>query len=140
MSDSTLAFLSKCRATVLGIFSLFRPGDWLVLTFAMLMVVFIFQEFWLLGPASKVKVMQAGKVLGIYSLQQERQLHVHGPLGDSVVSIHLGKVRFTQSPCPNQYCIHQGWLARAGQVAICLPNQVSVELIGAKKSYDSITY
>lgn len=140
MNNFTLPVLLKSREAFRGIVGLFRLGDWLVLALALLLLVMMFQQFWVLGPASKVKVMQAGKVLGVYSLQQERTLHVHGPLGETTVHIHQGKVRFAQSPCPNQYCVHQGWLERAGQVAICLPNQVSVELVGANKSYDSISY
>ena len=48
--------------------------------------------------------------------------------------------RYTQSPCRNQYCVHQGWLSRAGQVAVCLPNQISLELLGGDKNYDSLNY
>lgn len=125
--------LSDCSTIV-------RVGDVLVVLLACALVLMLFQRYWLLGPATKVKVLQAGKTLGIYSLQQEKTLTIHGVLGDSVVHIHQGRVRFTQSPCPNKYCIHQGWLQRTGQVAICLPNQISIELIGHHKSVDSLTY
>jgi adenosylhomocysteinase len=33
-------------------------------------------------------------------------------------------------PGPRQYCVRQGWLARPGEIAICAPNQVSVEIRG----------
>jgi hypothetical protein len=36
--------------------------------------------------------------------------------------------------------VRQGWLTQAGEVAICLPNQVSLELIGSTKRYDSLSY
>ena len=73
-------------------------------------------------------------------VDQERTLDIHGPLGNSRIVIQHGQVRFEHSPCTNQYCVHQGWLKRAGQVAICLPNQVSLELLGAKRAYDSLNY
>ncbi|MDA0190732.1 MAG: NusG domain II-containing protein, partial [Proteobacteria bacterium] len=43
-------------------------------------------------------------------------------------------------PGPRQYCVRQGWLSRPGQIAICAPNEVSVEVRGAKEAYDSLNY
>ena len=103
-------------------------------------VIFMFQTFWQFAPASKLKIRQGDKIIGTYDLNQTRELHIHGTLGDSHIIIDQGKVRFKQSPCPNQYCVHQGWLSRAGQVAICLPNQISLQLMGAKATYDSLNY
>jgi hypothetical protein len=104
------------------------------------MLVFLFQKLWVYEPASQLEIRQADKVIGTYDLNQTRDLHIHGPLGDSLINIENGKVRFKQSPCSNQYCVHQGWLSRQGQIAICLPNQISLQLAGAKKIYDSLNY
>ncbi len=100
----------------------------------------MFQQFWSMVPASKLKIRQGNQVFGTYDLNQVRELKIIGPMGESLISINQGKVRFKQSPCHNQYCVHQGWLSRAGQVAICLPNQISLQLMGAKKAYDSLNY
>ena len=115
-------------------------GDWLVIVTGLIAVIFMFQQFWSVEQASKLKVRQGNQIIGTYDLNQTRELHIHGALGDSLISISQGKVRFKQSPCHNQYCVHQGWLSRAGQVAICIPNQISLQLIGAKSSYDSLNY
>jgi len=34
--------------------------------------------------------------------------------------------------------VRQGWLSRPGEVAVCAPNQVSVEIRGG--AYDSLSY
>ena len=115
-------------------------GDWLVIIISLVAVIFMFQLFWSTEQGSKLKVRQGDKIIGTYDLNQTRDLHIHGAVGDSLISIVQGKVRFKQSPCRNQYCVHQGWLSRAGQVAICIPNQISLQLIGAKSSYDSLNY
>ena len=115
-------------------------GDWLVIIISLVAVIFMFQLFWSTEQGSKLKIRQGDKIIGTYDLNQTRDLHIHGALGDSLISIVQGKVRFKQSPCRNQYCVHQGWLSRAGQVAICIPNQISLQLIGAKSSYDSLNY
>jgi len=115
-------------------------GDYLVMIVSTIVVIFLFKTLWSNAPASQLMIRQGNKVVGTYDLNQNRELHLHGPLGESHISIAQGKVRFKQSPCTNQYCVHQGWLKLAGQVAICLPNQISLQLIGEKKSYDSLNY
>ena len=115
-------------------------GDWLVIVIGAIAVIWLFQSLWSNAPASQLQIRQADKIIGTYDLNQTRELHIHGQLGESHISIDQGKVRFKQSPCTNQYCVHQGWLAHAGQVAICLPNQISLQLIGENKPYDSLNY
>lgn len=115
-------------------------GDWFVIIASLMVTIYLFQTLWTSAPASQLQIRQANKIMGTYDLNQTRELQIHGPLGDSHISIHQGRVRFKQSPCTNQYCVHQGWLERAGQVAICLPNQISLQLIGEKKPYDSLNY
>ena len=38
------------------------------------------------------------------------------------------RIAFISSDCPDKVCIHNGWLSREGEQAICLPNRVSVTL------------
>lgn len=115
-------------------------GDWLIILVCVLGVLYLFQILWTNEHAAKVQIRLGDKIYATYSLNQQREIHVHGKLGDAVISISQGKVRFAKSPCAEQYCVHQGWLTLAGQVAICIPNQISLELIGEAKSYDSLNY
>ena len=115
-------------------------GDWLVIIVSLLLVIMLFKTLWHGEHAARLQIRQGNNIYATLSLDQERTLDIHGPLGDSRIVVHHGQARFEHSPCANQYCVHQGWLSRAGQVAICLPNQVSLELLGNKKPYDSLTY
>lgn len=115
-------------------------GDWLVILAGLLCVFYLFQTLWSSEHAAKVQIRLGDKIYATYSLNQQREIHVHGKLGDAVISISQGKARFVKSPCTTQYCVHQGWLTRAGQAAICLPNQISLELLGETKAYDSLNY
>ena len=115
-------------------------GDWLVIAASAIGVILLFQTLWVRAPASQLKIRLADKIVGIYDLNQTKELHIKGPKGEAIISIAAGKARFVQSPCSNQYCVHQGWLSNAGQVAICLPNQLSLQLLGAKSPYDSLNY
>lgn len=117
-----------------------RLGDWFVIIGGVILISYLFQSLWSNQYATKVQVRLGDKVYATYSLNQQREVLVHGSMGDAIINISQGKVRFSKSPCHNQYCVHQGWLTRAGQAAICLPNQISLELIGEKKPYDSLNY
>ena len=118
----------------------FRVGDWLVALVSLACVFWLFQTLWSNEQAAKVQIRLGDKIYGTYSLNQQRDIHIHGSIGEAIISIANGHARFAKSPCNNQYCIHQGWLKQAGQAAICLPNQISLELLGENKPYDSLNY
>ena len=115
-------------------------GDYLVIALGLLLVVYLFKTLWHSEHAAKLQLRQGNQIVATLSLNQDRLIDVTGPLGVSKIEIKQGKVRFLSSPCANQYCVHQGWLHHAGQAAICLPNRVSLELLGTQKSYDSLNY
>ena len=115
-------------------------GDCLVILLGLVLVVYLFKTLWHVEHAAKLQIRQGDKVFATLSLDQDRSIDVAGPLGITHIVIAQGKARFVSSPCPNQYCVHQGWLSHTGQAAICLPNRVSLELLGGKKPYDSLNY
>ena len=49
-------------------------GDWLVIVTSLIAIIFMFQQFWSIEPASKLKIRQGNKVLGTYDLNQVREL------------------------------------------------------------------
>ena len=115
-------------------------GDYGVILLGLLLVIFLFKTLWQEEHAAKLRIRQGDKVFAILSLNQNKSIDIAGPLGHTRIVISQGKVRFASSPCPNQYCVHQGWLSHAGQAAICLPNRVSLELLGGEKPFDSLNY
>lgn len=114
-------------------------GDWLVLALCLALVGWSWHHGGQYTQASKCQIRQGRHIVGTYDLNQDRHITVQGPIGRSVIHIHAGKVRFEHAPCHTQYCVQQGWLNRAGQVALCLPNQVSITLLG-KRGFDSLNY
>lgn len=120
--------------------SAIRWGDGLVIIIGMIAVNVLFKTLWFGEAANKVQVRAGDQIFSTLSLNQQRTLEVPGPLGNTIVTIDSGRVRVVSDPSPRQYCVKQGWLEHVGQVAMCLPNQVSVELLGSKKLYDSLNY
>lgn len=116
------------------------PGDWLVLAIGCALVGLLFATLWQSTPAGKLRIRAGERIYATLSLNQKRTLDVPGPLGISRIEIDHGRARVASDPGRHQYCVKQGWLTRAGQVAMCLPNQVSLELLGGEKAYDSLNY
>lgn len=116
-----------------------RTGDWLVLLTGAILVGALFATLWHFEPAGKVRIRSGDRIFATYSLNQERAIDVTGPLGSTRIIIHHHQARIQSSPCRNQYCVRQGWLSHAGQAAICLPNRITLELVG-EKGYDSLNY
>jgi hypothetical protein len=117
-----------------------RPGDWLVLLLGALFTAYFALTFWHGGAADKAIIRSGGKIFSIAPLSRDQVIEVPGPLGISRIAIHDRQARVAADPGPRQYCVHQGWLKQAGEIAICLPNQVSLELGGGRKNYDSLNY
>ena len=40
-----------------------------------------------------------------------------------------GGIAFAESDCPDQVCVHAGWLRSPGQFAACLPNNLYVKIV-----------
>lgn len=117
-----------------------KPGDWLTLAIGSAGVVFLTLTLWSSELADKAVIRSGGKVFSVVPLSRNQQIEVPGPLGISLIAIQNRRARIASDPSPRQYCVRQGWLQQAGEIALCLPNQVSVELVGSKKRYDSLNY
>lgn len=117
-----------------------KYGDWLVILAGCLFTVWLASTVWFNGAADKVIIRSGGKIFRELSLSRNLDIAVPGPLGLSVISILNRQARITSDPSPRQYCVRQGWLKRTGETSICLPNQVSLELTGGSKRYDSLSY
>lgn len=117
-----------------------KPGDWLTLLLGSIFVALLTLKLWSGDLADKAVIRSGGKVFREISLAQDQQIAVPGRLGISIISIRQRKARITSDPGPRQYCVRQGWLQQAGEIALCLPNQVSLELTGGRKKYDSLNY
>lgn len=116
-------------------------ADRIAILFAAALLPLLYVTLWQAGtPATQVTIHDHQDTLTIARLDQDQTLRVPGKLGDSVLQIAQGKIRFVQSPCTGKFCIHSGWLTHSGEVMACLPNGVLVELGGGPRKFDSINF
>lgn len=133
--------MSKSRLKVVkSLLEYIQLGDALVIVCALFGVIFLSLKIWTGAAAERAVIRSGGKIFQTVSLDKDLQISVLGRLGISIISIENHQVRISADPSPRQYCVRQGWLKQAGEIALCLPNQVSVELVGRDKKYDSLNY
>ena len=117
-----------------------RPGDWLVMAGGAALVGATLPLLWQSGFAERAIIRQDGQVFAEVDLGSRREVTVPGPLGTTLVAVEPGRARVVADPGPRQYCVRQGWLVRPGEIAICAPNHVSVQIAGRTRAYDSLSY
>ena len=73
-------------------------------------------------------------------LSQDDALTVTSSAGTNVVEVQAGKVRVSEADCPNQDCVEQGWISKAGQQIVCLPHKLVVNITDedAGSTYDVV--
>ncbi|MCR5648605.1 MAG: NusG domain II-containing protein [Oscillospiraceae bacterium] len=50
--------------------------------------------------------------------------------GENLLVISGGKARVTESNCPNGVCVETGAVSSEGQLIVCLPHKVVIEIVG----------
>ena len=119
---------------------LFKPGDFLTLGVVAFFISWLCVALWKQGVGGTLVVRSKGAVVAELSLLRNRTLAIDGPLGATVVEVQNQRARIARDPSPKQYCVRQGWLQHAGEIALCLPNQVSIEIAASQNRVDSLNY
>lgn len=120
--------------------ALIRRGDWGVLVLGVAAVGALIVHFWMGPVGQRLIIKRGGTVFLNASLERAFQVNVPGPLGMTRIEVRNHRARVQSDPGPRQLCVREGWIDHAGEVAICLPNQVSMEITGRVRAYDSLNY
>jgi len=84
-------------------------------------------------PSGTVAVITLdGTVVEQVDLSQVAEGYEHRWTGNSgvtnVVEIAPGRVRVREADCPDQICVHQGWIETGTVPIVCLPNRLIIEI------------
>ena len=80
--------------------------------------------------AAPVAVVQSAD--GFYQvlpLDRDARVTVEGPLGTNVIEVSDGRVRCVESDCGNQVCVQTGWVGSPGEMVVCLPHRLTVQVV-----------
>ena len=108
---------------------LWRRGDFILAVAVALAALVLLLVLRLGAPAGQTAVLTTPD--GTVSLASDTERTFTGS-GDIRVTVEVrdGQVRVAQSGCPDQVCVHSGWLSRSGQSAACVPAGIAVQVTG----------
>ncbi|PCH59570.1 MAG: hypothetical protein COC05_06620 [Gammaproteobacteria bacterium] len=116
--------------------------DLLIMIIAVAALPLLYLQLW--GPnyrGTEVNIIVADQKPQRHSLLRDQTLAIKGKLGDSIITINNGKAAFIESPCRNKQCIHSGWHSRNGDTTACLPNRITLSVVGdGIARFDSVTF
>ena len=115
--ESTKTFVSNHRLDIIVIASLL-----LLSLLALLFITLTRKE----GAAVEITV--GGEVVATYSLFKNGEYELNG--GTNTLVIENGVAYMDYSSCPDHVCERKGKIRYAGQTIVCLPNKLTVTIIG----------
>jgi hypothetical protein len=116
---------------------------WAVLLAALLAVSAVAAVAVLSGKTDQAtaQVYQDGALLRTIDLSQvdaPYTFEVTGPAGTNTVQVERGRIRVSHADCPDQVCVHQGWISDGVVPIVCLPNALVIQLEGASSDLDGV--
>lgn len=100
--------------------------------------------FLLLRPAGEgtvARITLDGAVveeIDLSAVTQGYTFTVEGPGGFSnTIQVEPGRIRVLEAGCPDQVCVHQGYISDGTAPIVCLPNRLVIEITGGGDSLDA---
>ncbi len=70
----------------------------------------------------------------------DKEIEVITDKGYNIIHIQNGQVVVEESDCNNQLCVRKGVIEEPGELIVCLPYKVVVQITGSSEDLDSISY
>ena len=108
----------------------------------MIFLMGIAGSLWLLRMphGTKVNIVQDGAVLYTVDLalaeNQTFEIEYEGRI--NIVQVEDGRIRMLEAECPDQTCVHMGWLDSGAMPIVCLPNHLSIEYADSGNDVDAV--
>ncbi|OEF98653.1 NusG domain II-containing protein [Desulfuribacillus alkaliarsenatis] len=112
-----------------------KRGDFVTLAFAGVVAGALFLWNSTRGMAQQddvliAEIRQDGKLIreiDLHKIKDSKIVQIEGAI-TVVIEAQPGRIRFQSSECPDQVCVHTGWLTQQGQLAACLPSKTIVTI------------
>lgn len=56
----------------------------------------------------------------------------------NVVSVEQGRICVSEASCPDQICVHQGWISTGVTPVVCLPNKLVIRIETSAESSSGV--
>lgn len=122
----------------------FKRGDMVVLGALIIVAMAMLFLFRLTSQGAEVKAVISlnGEIVHEIELNGAKDAVFRLSKNENVsFQLENGKIRFVNISCPDKLCENFGYLEKAGDMAVCLPNKVILKLVsqnGSSAELDAI--
>jgi len=106
---------------------------WIILlcgTIALCLVaMFAFRQ----QAVSIARIYQNGNLtetINLLDVAEPYFINLHSEFGVNIVTVEQGRIRMSETNCPDGACVRQGWISSGIMPIVCLPHRVVIELHG----------
>lgn len=83
------------------------------------------------APAVWAEVTIDGKLVETLDLSKNQEITIHGfQNGTNRLVVQDGEIWCAEASCPDQVCVHQGKQSQDGEIIVCLPSLMIVQVKG----------
>ncbi|KGG81186.1 hypothetical protein Y919_02030 [Caloranaerobacter azorensis H53214] len=88
-----------------------------------------------------IKIAVDGKVIKKITFDKNmigKTIDIRTQYGYNKIEIGDGKVRVIDADCPDKLDVKQGWISKSGEIIVCLPHKLTIEIVGENEADDEI--
>ena len=117
---------------------------WIILFAALLAVSAVGSYLVLRGRTGAVAEIYSGgeliESIDLSLVTEGYSFTVTGPDGgENTVLVEPGRICVSQADCPDQVCVHQGWIETGVVPVVCLPNELVIRITGGDGGLDGVS-
>ncbi|HHT37646.1 MAG: NusG domain II-containing protein [Candidatus Wallacebacter cryptica] len=122
-----------------------RKGDLLIFVVLMIIGFFTFyNNFFRDEITGNLAILEIdGEIVEKFNLETDLETYrVETEYGYNVLEFADGSVSVVEADCPDQICVHFGWIKTVGQTIVCLPHKLIIRIANetADLGLDGVAY
>ncbi len=95
------------------------------------------------GIGERVVIISDNRQYASYDfndITEKKTLNIEGKYGSNTVVIEKDGVYVLKADCPDKLDVKAGKISRQGQMIVCVPNRLMIEIKGGERKVDKVTY
>lgn len=122
-----------------------KKGDYILIVLLILVSVgsFFFMRMPSSGAGKTAIVKVDGQIVKEIPFTQEnvgKHFVIESKYGRNVVEMEADRVHVIEADCPDKLDVKQGYIEREGEMIVCLPNRMTIEIREDKDDLDAVVH
>ncbi len=116
----------------------FNLRDILIIAFIAVFSIVAFYYFAKGDEGAYAEILYDNKVIKRVDLSVDKEFSLKN-YENVVFKVEKGGIAFISSDCPDKVCVRTGFIKNKGQSAVCLPNRLTLRIVGGGDEVDTYT-